>query len=147
MAAWSVGAAVSNVVLDTSVVSLIFGGDSRAEYYKAEIAGLRTIVSFQTLEEMWYGACARSWGARRRNDLARHLEQYDIVWPAEELVDICAQLRCDRESEGRRLMNADAWIAATALVLDCPLASHDRDFSGITNLSLIQAPSKLPPPI
>lgn len=144
MATGSAGSAVSNVVLDTSVVSLIFGGDRLAEHYKTEIAGLRPLVSFQTLEEMWFGACARNWGARRRNDLARHLEQYVVVWPTEELVDICAQLRCARKSAGRGLMTADAWIAATALVLKCPLASHDRDFSGISDLSLIQAPSTTP---
>ena len=131
---------VNNVVLDTSVVSLMFRGDSRAEYYKTQIAGLSPHVSFQTLEELWFGACAKNWGARRKNDLARHLEQYDVVWPTEELVDICAQLRCARQSAGRRLMNADAWIATTALMLKCPLASHDRDFSGISDLSLIQAP-------
>lgn len=136
---------MNDVVLDTSVVSLMFRGDSRAEYYMAQIAGLRSFVSFQTLEEMWFGACAKKWGARRRNDLARHLDQHEVVWPTEELVDICAQLRCVRQSSGRRLKSADAWIAATALMLKCPLASHDRDFSGISDLSLIQAP--LTPPL
>lgn len=81
---------MKDVVLDTSVVSLMFRGDSRAEYYMTRIAGFRSFVSFQTLEEMWFGACAKNWGARQRNDLARHLDQYEIVWPTEELVDICA---------------------------------------------------------
>ena len=147
MATGSMSSTVTTVVLDTSVVSLMFRGDSRAEYYKTQIAGLSPHVSFQTLEELWFGACAKNWGARRKNDLARHLEQYDVVWPTEELVDVCAQLRCARQSAGRRLMNADAWIAATALVLNCPLASHDRDFSGIPDLSLIQAPLTPPLPI
>ena len=72
---------MSNVVLGTSVVSFIFGGDDRADYYKDQIAGLSPCVSFQTLEELWFGAYVKDWGARRTNDLARHLEQYDVVWP------------------------------------------------------------------
>ena len=39
------------------------------------------------------------------------------------------------------MSTADAWIAATAIRLGCPLATHDRDFSGIDGLELIQAPS------
>lgn len=137
---------MTNVVLDTSVVSFIFRGDSRAGYYTGKIAGLRPCVSFQTLEELRFGACSNNWGARLKNDLARHLDQYAVVWPTEELVAICAQLRCDQQSAGRRLRNADAWIAATALMLRCPLASHDRDFSGIAGLALIQEPQPPPPP-
>lgn len=124
--------------MDTSVVSLIFRRDGRADYYMDQITGLSPYVSFQTVEEMWFGAYARGWGPRRRNELALHLAHYDVVWPTEELVEVCARLRCDRQSKGRRLMSADAWIAATALMLGCPLASHDRDFSDISDLILIQ---------
>ena len=132
---------MNNVVLDTSVISLLFRDDSRAEYYTTQIAGLSPFISFQTLEELWFGACANEWGARRRNNMVRHLEQYSVVWPNEELIEICAHLRCVRQSAGRKLTNADAWIAATALLLKCPLASHDRDFTDISDLSLIQAPA------
>lgn len=141
MAAGPPGLGVGSVVVDTNVVSWMFRGDSRAEYYMDRIAGLSPCVSFQTVEEAWFGAYVSDWGPRLRNDLARHLEQYEVVWPTEELVEICARLRCDRRSKGRQLMNADAWIAATALMLDCPLASDDRDFSGIADLTLIQAPT------
>ena len=46
MAAGSMSSTVTKVVLDTSVVSLMFRGDSRAEYYKTQIAGLSPHVSF-----------------------------------------------------------------------------------------------------
>ena len=35
---------------------------------------------------------------------------------------------------------ADAWIAATAIMLSCPLASHDGHFMEIPNLRLIKSP-------
>jgi predicted nucleic acid-binding protein len=57
------------------------------------------------------------------------------------MIDICAKLRAERRSAGRELQMADAWIAATALLLDCPLASHDIHFVGIPNLQLIRDPS------
>ncbi len=128
------------IVLDTNVISYIFNGDYRAQHYLPRIRGLRTFLSFQTLEELWFGAYRKGWGARRKNELSQHIEQYEIVWPNFEVVDICAQVRTERESIGHRLEIADAWIAATAIMLKCPLASHDRDFSGISRLELIQLP-------
>ncbi len=127
------------VVLDTNVVSYIFNGDARARYYVARIRGRRVFTSFQTVEELWYGAYSRGWGQRRTNELALHLEQYKVIWPNPELVEICARLRSKRKLAGRALQEADAWIAATALILKCPLASHDRDFSDVTGLEIIRA--------
>ena len=127
------------VVLDTNVVSYIFNGDAKARYYAARIRDRRVFISFQTLEELWYGAYSAGWGPRRTNELALHLEQYDVVWPTPELVEICARLRSVRKSAGRVLQEPDAWIASTALLLRCPLASHDRDFSDIPNLKIIKA--------
>jgi predicted nucleic acid-binding protein len=129
------------VVLDTNVVSYIFNGDPRGRRYASRIRGHRVFISFQTLEELWYGAYSGRWGDRRKNDLARHLEQYEIIWPNPEIVELCARLRSEQKDAARELQEADAWIAATAISLDCPLASHDRDFSGIPDLQLIQAPT------
>ena len=126
------------VVLDTSVVSFIFNRDSRARYYQDKIRDLRPFVSFQTVEEQWYGAYAAGWGAKRKSELARHLDQFETIWPNPELVEICASLRAERRSVGMEIQVPDAWIAATALMLQCPLASHDGDFEGIPDLVLIR---------
>ena len=131
----------SLVVLDTSVVSLFLRNAEEAAYYRSEIEGLRAVISFQTREEALFGAIRREWGARRMNDLLQHLNQYEMVGAPIELVAISANLRNERERAGRKLNTADAWIAATALMLDCPLASDDGDFTGIPDLRLIRAPS------
>ncbi len=127
------------VVVDTNVVSYIFNGDPKAVYYLEQLRGRQGIVSFQTLEEVWYGAYSNGWGAKRRTELAFYLEQYEIIWPNAELVEICARLRSESKAAGRRLEMADAWIAATAPLLKCPLASHDRDFSKVPNLQVIKS--------
>lgn len=127
------------IVLDTNVVSYIFRNSPEAAYYLQQIAGLRAVISFQTLEEAWYGAYCNSWGDRRRNELARFLEQFEVMYPDAQMADICAQLRAERRAAGREIQVADAWVAATALRLGCPVAAHDRDFDGIPNLQLIRA--------
>ena len=128
------------ILLDTSVVSLMFKGDQRSDFCLAHVNGQRAVVCFQTIEEMWFGAYKSGWGAGQKNQLALHLEQYEVVWPDPETADISANLRVEREMSGRRLNTADAWIAATALRLSCPLASDDGDFEGIPQLSLIRMP-------
>ena len=130
------------IVLDTNVVSYIFNRDPVAQYYQHRIRGRRALISFQTLEEQWYGANLRGWGDKRKNELANHLRQYEVIWPNAGLVEICAQLRAERRSAGREIAVADAWIAATALMLGCPLASHDGDFENIPDLELIRNPSR-----
>ena len=128
---------VGIVVLDTGVVSFIYRSDCRAQYYEARITGMRPVISFQTLEELHIWPIKNDWGTRRRNELQRHLSLYEVIWPNLELVRVSAELRAERERAGRRLNTADAWIAATALMIGCPLAHHDSDFDGIPGLDII----------
>ena len=129
------------VVVDTSVVSLLFNANLNTPYrrYRERIRGRERVVSFYTLEEMWFGAYSRNWGEARRHELAQHLRLYTVIWPDVELVERTARLRVRQEQQGRRLSAPDAWIAATALMLGCPLATHDRDYSLVDGLALIDA--------
>ena len=131
---------IERIALDSNVVSYIFNRDTRAPYYEERIRGHSLVISFQTLEEAWYGAYHGGWGERRMSELEAHLGRYEVVWPTPRLVYLCAQLRAERGAAGSGLQMQDAWIAATALYLDCPLASHDSHFVGIPNLQLIRAP-------
>lgn len=128
------------IVVDTNVISYLLAKINRYEFYQSRISSDQAVISFQTWEELWYGAHYRKWGARRQGELTQHLENYEIVWPSLQLAEICAQLRAERRAAGRTLQVADAWIAATALSLNCPLATDDRDFDGIPNLEIVRAP-------
>lgn len=134
----------SLIVLDTSVVSILIRRAESATYYRERIVGRRAVISFQTLEELWFGAYKGNWGDRRMNTLRQNLDRYEVMWPNSDLIRISAHLRSERESVGRRLNTGDAWVAATALLLECPLASDDHDFSDIPDLELIQAPAPQP---
>ena len=129
---------IEPIVLDSNIVSYVFNRDSRALYYEERISGHHPVISFQTLQEAWYGAYSRRWGARRMGKLEAHLERYSVVWPNGDLVGVCARLRAERKTAGRELEMADPRTAATAMLASCPLAAHDRDYSGIPDLQLIQ---------
>ena len=124
------------VVVDTDVVSIIHNKDrdERAPYYETALAGRRLLVSFQTLEEIRYGMLDRGWGVKRRNEMERHLDQYEIAWPDRRTATASARLRAKCKAAGRELKQGDAWIAATALSLDCPLASDDNDFREVPGI-------------
>lgn len=128
------------ILLDTSVVSYLFRMQPQAAFYRERIRGEPAAIAFQTLEELLHGAHVAGWGARRMADLRGHIASYEVVWPDRRTVERCAILRSERRARGRALGTADAWVAATALTLGCPLASHDRDFSGIPGLEVIRAP-------
>lgn len=132
---------VSMVVADSNIVSYIARRSPIAEYYLSQLEHRQVVISFQTWEEVLFGAYLAGWSERRVNALKQQMGQYQVHWPDPELVDLCARLRAERRAMGRELQMADAWIAATALYLVCPLASHDGDFDGIPDLVLIRAPT------
>ena len=133
---------VQPVIVDTSVVSILYNriDNDVFQFYEQSLAGYELQVSFQTLEEIRFGAYLRNWGKRRICEMQEHLSQFDVVWPDSDVVDACARLRSQTRRAGRELSQADAWIAATAATLECPLASDDRDFDDIPEISLIQRP-------
>ena len=129
-----------SVVLDTNVVSFDFRSDEQYEYYRERIADMIPVIALQTYEELWFGARWDGWGRRRLAKLDKFLERFEIVKPDEEIAQECGELRVAQMRRGMTLSTADAWIAATAIVLDCPLASHDRGLASVPDLKLIQAP-------
>ena len=129
------------LVIDTNVVSYIYRNEPFAQPYVARMVGHRAFISFQTYEEILFGVLSSNWGQRRIDELLRYVNTaYDIVEYDLELVKISAQLRADSRRRGRELKAADAWIAATAILLNCPLLSHDRDFGNPPGLKVIRLP-------
>ena len=126
------------VVVDTNVLSFFLNDDSRGGVWREAIGERVTIISFQTVEEMLFGAERAHWGDRRVGRLVRFLNRYEVFHSNRDLVLVSARLRRECEAAGRTLDTADAWIAATAVLLDCPLASNDRGFAGVPRLALLR---------
>ena len=129
-------------MLDTNVVSYIYRNDPQSVYYEHQIAGLRQYISFQTSEELWFGAYKDGWGERRKEEFRQFLSTYEVVMPTTATIEACARVRAEQARVGRSLALDDAWIAATAMTLGCPLATDDRDLAGVPGLEVIQAPRR-----
>ena len=129
------------LVVDTNVVSYIHRDDPIGRPYLDRMTGLRAVISFQTYEELMFGVLKAGWGQRRVDDLFGYVDAtYEIVRYDLELVRVSARLRTESERRGCRLSTADAWIAATAILLGCPLLAHDKDFGSPPNLCVIRYP-------
>ena len=116
-------------VIDTTVASLMLQNRPELSLYASHLAGMSITISFQTVAEMRYGALRNDWGERRIGELAAFFRSLTIVESSSGLTDCWATIMHEARQAGRRLEAGDAWIAATALLLNVPLLTHDKDFA------------------
>ena len=131
----------SNIVVDTDAVSFLFRGDSRCQFYLPYVLKHRSVISFMTVAELEYGTLRANWGESRRQLLADFLRRHFVIFnQTSDLCSVWATLRVEAERKGRHLSNSDAWIAATAVLLEAPLLTHNRkDYESLDSLQLISA--------
>jgi tRNA(fMet)-specific endonuclease VapC len=129
---------MSQIVVDTDVASYIFNWHSLAQRYSDALHGSELILSFMSVAELRMGATSAGWGNRRRLLLERFMQGFELVYADNNLCTVWAMIRADARSAGRALSPQDAWIAATALALDAPLATNNRrDFDHVRKLRLL----------
>lgn len=131
---------MSAVAVDTDVVSYLFKSDTRAELYRPHLTGKVLVISFMTLAELDRWAISKRWGLKRRGQMTAHLRQF-VVMPYDRALCLrWAEACCSAERSGYVVETADAWIAATALLLDIPLVTNNPDdFRGIDGLTVLTA--------
>jgi predicted nucleic acid-binding protein len=127
------------VIIDTNVLSYGFKGGPPAFIYARLLADYECQISFMTLEELRWGVEKARWSQRRRLEIELMVNKFPVVQPTDRMATLCAKLRAERHHAGRPIETADAWIAATAIALDVPLATHDANFKGTPGLKLIMA--------
>lgn len=75
------------------------------------------------------------WSAKRTEWLRLFLRRLIIVPSSRDLVLKWAEVMAAARRSGRRIETADGWIAATALLFDAPLLTHNRsDYLGVPGL-------------
>lgn len=117
-----------HLVFDTNMLSYVIRKDPRGPRVRDLAESVDAVISFQTFEELWRGAFKAGWREERTRGLRQLLDQFDVRHSDEALALRCAQLRADQDRRGHPMAVADAWIAATALVLGCPLVTNDLGF-------------------
>jgi len=91
-----------------------------------------------TLAEMRQGALDASWGPRKRDVLETYLADFSVLHSDSLLCSTWAALRNESTRKGRQMSSADAWIAATALVLSAPLVTNNpKDYRHLDKLQLV----------
>ena len=126
------------LVVDTDVVSFVFKQHTRADFFRPFFMGRTLAVSFMTVAELYFGAYKGRWGARQMERLEYHLRNYVVVPYDHRLTQEWARVRVEQQEKGRTMGHADAWIAATARLHNCALATNNaRDFMGIAGLVML----------
>jgi predicted nucleic acid-binding protein len=91
-----------------------------------------------TLAELEYWGQVRNWGERRRTELNNYLARFVVAHTNADLCRWWGVVYTEARRKGMPIQPADAWIAATALLYDIPLVSHNpADFAGVAGLTVI----------
>jgi predicted nucleic acid-binding protein len=104
------------------------------------VRGSELVVSFMTLAEMRQGALDANWGPRKREVLEAYLADFSVLHSDTLLCSTWAGVRTESVRKGRQMSSADAWIAATALLLSAPLVTNNpKDYRHLDGLQLVSA--------
>jgi tRNA(fMet)-specific endonuclease VapC len=131
---------VTPVVIDTDVVSFIFKDDTRKEFYLNHLRERSALISFMTEAEMEQWVLQAAWGEERTRRCRQFLTRFTVVPSSELLSRKWAAVMVQARSAGKRIETADAWIAATALLYEAPLLTHNAaDYAGISGLQILSS--------
>src|ERR1044071_7996545 len=112
----------TRLVVDTDVASFIFKWHRVfAPRYVGLLRGCELTISFMTVAEMRRWALDANWGRRKRDILQDYLDDFAVLHSDDRLCSIWADIQKESAVKGHPIGSADAWIAATALLLDAPL--------------------------
>jgi predicted nucleic acid-binding protein len=131
--------ATARLVVYTDVASFIFKWHPKfAPRYVDIVRGSELVVSFMTLAEMRQGALDANWGPRKCAVLEAYLADFSVLHSDSLLCSTWAAVRNESALKGRPIGSADAWIAATAMVLSVPLVTNNpKDYHHLDNLQLV----------
>ena len=123
------------IVLDTDIVSFLFKADTRAQVYLPQLQDRQWFISFMTEAELEQWALLANWSEKRVVWLRLFIGRFVVVPSSHDLVLKWAEAMVAARRNGRRIETADAWVAATALLYDAPLLTHNKaDYLGVPGL-------------
>jgi predicted nucleic acid-binding protein len=114
---------MDSVLLDTNVVSYLVKNDTRAEQYRRHLEGMRHVICFMTVAELYRWALQHHWGEPRVTKLRQQIDGYLVV-PFDDA--LAWEWAAVSTIPGRPVAVGDAWIAAAARHYHLPLVTHNR---------------------
>ena len=110
-------------------------GRYRAQLYLRHLENRQWLISFMTEAELEQWALLAGWSAKRVEWMRLFLRRCAVVPSSRELVLKWVEVMVAARRSGRRIESADAWIAATALLYEAPLLTHNKsDYLGVPGL-------------
>lgn len=126
------------LVADTDVISYIFKQDTRSPIYRPFFATHDVAISFMTVAELELWAARHDWGPRRTELLRHRLDELIVVHSSIALARRWTQVIESSRNAGVTISFSDAWIAATAIELECPLLTgNGKDYRHLAALELL----------
>jgi predicted nucleic acid-binding protein len=120
----------------------LFSSDilNRAALRENIVRGCELIASFMTLAEMRQGALDANSGPRKCAVLEAYLADFSVLHSDSLLCSTRAAIRNESTQKGCPISSADAWIAATALVLSAALVTNNpKDYRHLDKLQILSA--------
>lgn len=128
------------VVVDTDVLSFLYKQDDRGMFHLPYLSNQLPVISFMTLAELERWTLAGNWGEGKRQHLMKYLRRYTVHPVSALLCRKWAEVVDGARRRGRPIATSDAWIAATAILLDVTLLTHNAsDFESQPGLKVISA--------
>jgi predicted nucleic acid-binding protein len=129
-------------LLDTNAMSALMRADVRMASWLSSIgADDRVAICTITRGKVLFGLERLAQG-RRRAELETKAGKLFAILPCEPVpqgaADRYASVKISQQRRGLPLDENDLWIAATALVMEATLVSHDSDFQGVEGLALVE---------
>jgi len=127
------------VIIDTNVVSYQFKQDTRGALYTPHMANALSAICFMTLAELQQWAIIHNWGKRRHGELLQFISDNFVIADSNEALCLkWAEVKGAVRRTGHVIETAAAWIAATALLHNAPLITHNAaDFEHVPGLTVI----------
>ncbi|WP_229686690.1 type II toxin-antitoxin system VapC family toxin [Longimycelium tulufanense] len=115
--------------MDTDVASLAFKQKLPPNLLR-HLVGRTPCLTFVTLAELTKWSTQRSWGSRRKEQLARWLHGMAVLPGTEDVARVWGEISAFAARRGRPRPQNDTWIAACCLVYEVPLATLNlQDFA------------------
>jgi predicted nucleic acid-binding protein len=125
------------LVVDGDVISYMFKCTPLGDAYSELMGSRRTGITLLAVSESRQGVVYGNWGKRKLEELDAFLGAFVLLESNIEIANLCGGLLGRCKQIGRALSWPDAWAAATAIWLDVPLVTHDRDLEKVPGLQVL----------
>lgn len=132
---------MTDVLVDKDVVSFVFKGHPIGSRYARLLADTWPTISFMTVAELERWMILGRWGPAKRARFEEFQRLFSTIPFEHELCVAWATVMVDAQRSGFRIEPSDAWVAASAILYDLPLITHNRaDYRGVPGLQIISLP-------